>query len=83
LLGAQGDPLNVAGPYSDGDDGRLPQALPASLLGAFRTPRLRCVAGRPSFMHTGQLLTLAEVVDFFATGGEHFGFPGENELSSL
>jgi cytochrome c peroxidase len=80
---AQTDPLNVTGPYSDGDDGRLPTQLPESLLGAFRTPRLRCVAGRPSFMHTGQLLTLTEVVDFFDRGGDHFGFPGKNELTPL
>ena len=83
LLTALQDPLSAAGSYSDGDDGRLPQQLPDGLLGAFRTPRLRCVAGRPSFMHTGQLLTLAEVVDFFATGGNHFGFPGKSELSPL
>jgi cytochrome c peroxidase len=83
LLIAQQDDLNAAGPYSDGDDGRLPKKLATSLLGAFRTPRLRCVAGRPSFMHTGQLLTLGEVVDFFARGGDHFGFPGESELFAL
>jgi cytochrome c peroxidase len=83
LAKAQQDPLNVAGPYSDGDDGRLPKKLPETYVGAFRTPRLRCVAGRPSFMHTGQLLTLAEVVDFFDRGGEHFGFPGQSELVPL
>jgi cytochrome c peroxidase len=80
---AQADSLNVTGPYSDGDDGRLPKKLPEALLGAFRTPRLRCVASRPSFMHTGQFLTLTEVVDFFDRGGDHFGFPGQNELSPL
>ncbi len=83
LASAEADPLNVAGPYSDGDDGRLPKSLPQTLVGAFRTPRLRCVEGRPSFMHTGQLLTLAEVVDFFDGGGDHFGFPGQSELSPL
>ncbi len=83
LASAQADPLNVAGPFSDGDDGRLPKDLAETYVGAFRTPRLRCVQGRPSFMHTGQLLTLAEVVDFFDRGGDHFGFPGQNELSPL
>jgi cytochrome c peroxidase len=83
LASAQQDPLNVTGPYSDGDDGRLPKKLPDSYVGAFRTPRLRCVASRPSFMHTGQLSTLDEVVDFFDRGGDHFGFPGQNELSAL
>lgn len=83
LANATADSLNVAGPYSDGNDGRLPTKLAPELLGAFRTPRLRCAAERPSFMHTGQLLTLAEVVEFFDRGGDHFGFPGQNELSPL
>jgi cytochrome c peroxidase len=83
LASAQADPLNVAGPFSDGDDGRLPKNIPKTYVGAFRTPRLRCVEGRPSFMHTGQLLTLAEVVDFFDRGGDHFGFPGQSELLPL
>lgn len=77
------DPLNVSGSFSDGDDGRLPEKLGAELLGAFRTPRLRCVSGRPSFMHTGQFLTLDEVVSFFDRGGDQFGFPGTSELKPL
>jgi cytochrome c peroxidase len=83
LAKAQADLLNVAGPYSDGDDGRIPKQLPTALLGAFRTPRLRCVAERPSFMHTGQLLTLADLVELFDRGGDHFGFPGQSELFPL
>ena len=51
--------------------------------GAFRTPILRCVAQRPSFMHTGQLATLAEVVAFFARGGDPFGYPGTSEIARL
>lgn len=77
------DPLNVSGSFSDGDDGRLPEKIGEELLGAFRTPRLRCVSGRPSFMHTGQFLTLDEVVSFFDRGGDHFGFPGTSELRPL
>lgn len=77
------DPLNVAGPYSDGDDGRIPRETPASALGAFRTPRLRCVTGRPSFMHTGQFRTVADAVEFFNRGGDMFGFPGKSELKPL
>ncbi|HYP91073.1 MAG TPA: cytochrome c peroxidase [Polyangiaceae bacterium] len=80
---AQTDPLSVAGPYSDGDDGRMPEQLGPELLGAFRTPRLRCVAGRPSFMHTAQLLGLEQVVEFFDRGGDSFGFPGKSELQPL
>jgi cytochrome c peroxidase len=77
------DALNSKGSYSDGDDGRLPAETPAGALGAFRTPKLRCVAGRPSFMHTGQFRTLEEVVAFFNRGGDPFGYPGTNELTPL
>ncbi len=83
LAKAEADPLNVLGQYSDGDDGRLPAELGDAYLGAFRTPRLRCVAERPSFMHTGHVMSLEDVVDFFDRGGDHFGFPGTNELSPL
>lgn len=80
---AEADALSSQGSFSDGYDERLPASIDDSYLGAFRTPRLRCVAGRPSFMHTGQLSTLAQVVDFFDRGGDHFGFPGQNELEAL
>lgn len=83
LAQAAVDPLSVLGSYSDGDDGRLPAELNDQYLGAFRTPRLRCVAERPSFMHTGHVMSLEDVVDFFDRGGDHFGFPGTSELSPL
>ena len=34
-------------------------------------------------MHTGQLGSLAEVVDFFDQGGQIGGYLGHNELSPL
>jgi cytochrome c peroxidase len=77
------DPLNVKGKYSDGYDGRLPESLEPGLKGAFRTPRLRCSSKRPSFMHTGQLRTLDDVISFFNRGGDPFGYPGKNELTAL
>ncbi len=80
---AKADALNVAGEFSDGDDGRLPQAVGDELEGAFRTPRLRCGARRPSFMHTGQLKTLESVVSFFDRGGDEAGYEGVNELKPL
>jgi cytochrome c peroxidase len=83
LPAAQGDPLNVQGVFSDGDDGRLPVEVGPEYLGAFRTPRLRCVAERPSFMHTGHMSSLDEVVEFFDRGGDSFGFLGEKEISPL
>jgi cytochrome c peroxidase len=83
IAAALADPLNTHGPFSDGDDGRLPAAVDASMEGAFRTPMLRCVSLRPRFMHTGQLATLSDVVSFFNQGGNAVGYPGTNELHAL
>ncbi len=83
LPSAIADPLNVRGAFSDGDDARLPSAVPPGLSGAFRTPILRCGARRPSFMHTGQLPKLADVVAFFGRGGDPSGYPGSNELTAV
>ena len=83
LAASMADPLNVRGRFSDGDDGRLSILVDARQDGAFRTPILRCQARRPSFMHTGQLRTLDEVVSFFARGGDVFGYPGKKEISPL
>lgn len=82
LATALADPLNVRGRYSDGDDGRLISPTGA-MDGAFRTPALRCASRRPSFMHTGQLRSFAEVVEFFDQGGQIGGYPGHNELAPL
>lgn len=79
-------PLNSEGDFADGTDGRLRELseLPrAALEGAFLTPSLRCIAGQPSFMHTGQLTELADVVDFFADGGHPGGYLGRSELAEL
>jgi cytochrome c peroxidase len=76
------DPLSAKGDFSDGYDDRHPEVAP-HLVGAFRTPRLRCVAMRPSFMHTGHMMGLDTVVSFFSRGGEQFGYPGKNELQKL
>jgi cytochrome c peroxidase len=83
IADALADPLNSRGAFSDGDDGRLPDAVEPAMDGAFRTPMLRCVNKRPTFMHTGQLGTLAKVVDFFDKGGMSSGYPGTNELQPL
>jgi len=73
------DRLNVKGPFSDGDDGRIPARVLSTDEGAFRTPSLRCVSGRPSFMHTGQIRTLDDTVSFFNRGGDTSGFLGTSE----
>jgi cytochrome c peroxidase len=76
-------PLNTKGPFSDGDDGRLPSEVLPSHEGAFRTPTLRCVARRPSFMHTGQMKTLDDVVAFFDQGGHPGLYFGTKEVTAL
>jgi cytochrome c peroxidase len=78
------DPLNVRGAFSDGDDGRLPAAATPAMEGAFRTPTLRCLSGQPSFMHTGHMTTLDQVVTFFDRGGDApGGYPGTSEIARL
>ena len=47
--------------------------------GRFKTPSLRCVSRRPSFMHTGEYRSLEDVVLFFNRGGDTQGFLGVSE----
>jgi len=78
------DPLGTAGAFSDGDRHVLPAAVTPAMEGAFRTPTLRCSAQQPSFMHTGQMTGLDQVVAFFDRGGDRAGgYPGTSELVSL
>jgi cytochrome c peroxidase len=83
IAAAIADPSSSKGMFSDGDDGRLPTQGAPSLEGSFRTPTLRCVSRRPSFMHTGQLRTLEAVVDFFDRGGDDMAFYGKKEIVPL
>lgn len=84
LRAALMDALSSAGTFSDGDRQQLPSALSDQLEGAFRTPSLRCQTKHPSFMHTGQLTTLEQVVAFFDRGGDRAGgYPGTSELVPL
>lgn len=77
------DPMNMHGVHSDGvRDVPLPTPGP-SLEGAFRTPTLRCIGTQPSFMHTGQLRTIEQVVAFFDRGGDRQGFEGTSEIHAL
>jgi len=79
------DPLNSSGPFSDGADTRIPSAVTSAMEGAFRTPMLRCVNMRPSWMHTGQFQSLEAVVAFFNRGGDAAGggYPGMSEIHAL
>jgi cytochrome c peroxidase len=78
LAGALADPLNSRGVYSDGDDGRLDLVGQdvSALEGAFRTPGLRCVSRRPSFLHAGQKRSIEDVILLFNRGGDSVGFRG-------
>jgi cytochrome c peroxidase len=81
LREALDDRLNSRGPFSDADDGRLDGLDPddPALLGAFRTPGLRCVNRRPSFMHAAQVRSLDDAVRLFVKGGDSTGFVGEKD----
>jgi cytochrome c peroxidase len=71
-------PFNVDGVYSDDrSTGRL-DGFHASDddKGKWRTKALRQVAMTPPYMHTGQLATLEEVIDFYDRGGDESGFLG-------
>lgn len=83
IAAAADDPLGSRGVFSAGDDDRLAPFDPSRLRGAFRTPRLRCVARRPGFMHTGQMRHLSDVVAFFDRGGDLTGYPGRSEIRPL
>lgn len=61
------DEFNCLGPFSDArpeqcQELRFMVSDDPALEGAFKTPGLRGVAGRPPFMHAGQLTTLDQVV---------------------
>lgn len=63
----QADEFNCLGRYSDAPPDacaelRFIATDEAGLLGAFKTPGLRDVAGRAPYMHAGQFATLEEVV---------------------
>ena len=84
IADALNDPTSTAGPLSDGDRHALPTAPESKLEGAFRTPTLRCNAKHPSFLHTGQLATLEQVLAFFDRGGDGAGhYPGTSEIGPL
>ena len=61
------DEFNCLGPFSDArpeqcQELRFMVSDDPALDGAFKTPGLRGVAGRPPYMHAGQLATLEQVV---------------------
>lgn len=83
IAAALTDPLGTSGAFSDGERRALPATVGPELEGAFRTPTLRCIDDQPSYMHTGQLTSLEQVVRFFDRGGDELGFPGTSEIHAL
>lgn len=72
--GLLSSPFNSAGAFSDDPaSGRLvglENPMPEDMRAAFRTPTLRNVAQTAPYMHSGQLATLRDVVDFYDRGGD-------------
>ncbi|MEO5861550.1 MAG: cytochrome c peroxidase, partial [Burkholderiales bacterium] len=62
------DLANVSEPDQK-DDGRFEVTRDPGDQHAFKTPSLRNVALTPPYMHDGSMATLADVIDFYATGG--------------
>jgi cytochrome c peroxidase len=75
--------FNAAGPYSDNTTGQDAARLAgvrstlgekrAAMEGAYKTPSLRNVALTAPYMHTGELKTLEDVVEFYDKGGDAVG----------
>ncbi len=75
--------FNAAGPYSDNRTGQDAARLAgvrselgtkrAAMVGAYKTPTLRNVALTAPYMHTGDLKTLDDVVEFYNKGGDAEG----------
>src|SRR5690606_34752924 len=66
------DPFNCLGKYSDAGpeacgELRFLAKEGAALTRAYKPPSLRGVATRPPYMHAGQIATLEEVIDHYAT----------------
>lgn len=80
------DPFNCLGPFSDAepkDCTELRFMAPAGeeMLRAFKTPSLRGATGRPPYMHSGQIGSLAEVIAHYSAAPE--APAGHSELRPL
>lgn len=72
------------GPYTDAPRGLVngladAGPVPMEEKGRFRTKGLRSVALTAPYMHTGELATLGEVVQFYNQGGAPQGFSGTKD----
>lgn len=66
-----GSPFNSAGAFSDKPDaGKLDGlVLSTGMIGQFRTKSLRGLGASAPYMHSGQLATIEDVVEFYDQGG--------------
>ena len=72
IAAVQADPFNCLGRYSDAapdacDALRFMKRDAAAMERAYKTPSLRGVAGRPPYMHAGQIATLEAVIDHYSS----------------
>ena len=79
-------PFNCRGRHSDADVGGCPELRFLSSEGhtteaAFKTPGLRGVATRAPYMHAGQIQSLADVIEHYATAP--VALVGHSELRPL
>jgi cytochrome c peroxidase len=80
------DPFNCLGPFSDagpGDCAELKYLTKAGheMIRAYKPPSLRGVAGRPPYMHAGQIATLGDVLAHYNTAPA--APDGHSELTPL
>lgn len=80
------DPFNCLGSYSDAEmeacgELRFMVRDSPELVRAFKTPSLRGAAGRPPYMHAGQIGTLEDVVAHYATAP--LAVEGESEVHPM
>jgi len=75
--------FNAAGPFSDAPTGTAAGRLStvrstlaekrAEMVGAYKTPTLRNVTLTAPYMHTGDIATLEDVIEFYNKGGDEDG----------
>jgi cytochrome c peroxidase len=63
---------NIGIPVTTADSGRMRITLNESDRGKYKTPSLRNIALTAPYMHDGSIATLDEVIDHFASGGQHY-----------
>ncbi|MFC5583594.1 cytochrome-c peroxidase [Nitratireductor kimnyeongensis] len=82
----QADPFNCLGRYSDAAPDacealRFMKRDAAAMERAYKTPSLRGVAGRPPYMHAGQIATLDAVIDHYSSAPD--AASGQSEIRGV